>query len=158
MGKDIQDYLDKGINGAPQLRPDEKRKFLGTYRERVVFVLTYDELTKDQYKAFCLEQIEHYPNGTILINANVNMTIQSQIMKLSQEQQVTFRLVDTNDLTPKPESIALVYTLDHAIDKEDIYLTMPIKKTSPELEKSVVNPVSEVPKAESFFKKLFKRK
>ncbi|MBP2966807.1 DUF1694 domain-containing protein, partial [Acinetobacter baumannii] len=39
--KDIQDYLDNGMYGAPQIRPDEVKKYLGTFRERVIFSMTY---------------------------------------------------------------------------------------------------------------------
>jgi len=35
MSDDIQAYLNNHVFGQPQLKPDEKRSFLGNFRERV---------------------------------------------------------------------------------------------------------------------------
>ena len=33
----------------PQLKPDEKRKYLGTFRERVDLTLTFEQLKEPEY-------------------------------------------------------------------------------------------------------------
>lgn len=126
MAKDIQDYLDKGMYGTPQLKPDEQKKYLGTFRERVVFILFLSELSSNSFEEFAVNQFKQYPGGTLLVNALVKPTIQKKLIHLTQENQVLLKLVDTEHTTLADDSIAVVYSLNHAINKEEI--EMPMRK------------------------------
>lgn len=153
MSKDVQDYLEKGMYGTPQLKPDEQRKYLGTYRERVVFVLTAEELTNQHYDLFATEQFKAYPDGTVLLNANVTGPVQNHVMQLAQKNNRPFKLVDSSEATPLGDTIALVYTVGYAIDREHISLsptpTRPLTKET--------QPTEKTPEKTGFFKKLFSK-
>ncbi len=148
--KDIQDYLDKGMYGAPQIKPDEVKKYLGTYRERVVFAMTFEETKPYLYDSFCLEQFKKYPDGALSIDANAALDIQNHYMKLAQQKNINFKMVDSDVEHLAPEDITIVFFVDHAIDLEDIT----VKRTKKEKTSPTVN--KEEPKKESFFKRLFK--
>ncbi|MGX4687097.1 DUF1694 domain-containing protein [Vagococcus sp. JNUCC 83] len=135
MGKDIQDYLDKGLYGSPQLKPDEQKKYLGTFRERVVFILSLSDLTASQYEEFAKKQFNDYPDGTLLVNALVKPAIQKELIHLTQTSNILLKLVDTENTTLTPNTIVVVYSLNHAINKEDIEL--PLKKRSTQTADSV---------------------
>lgn len=151
--KDIQDYLDKGLYGAPQLKPDEQRKYLGTFRERVVFIITSEESKKLSYDAFCLEQFTNYPNGTLLIDANTPLAIQNHFMKLAQQKSINFKMVDTEIDKLTPEDIALVFAVDTAIDLEDISVK---DNTHKKTTTSKPQKDEKTPEKEGFFKRLFR--
>ncbi|WP_316252510.1 DUF1694 domain-containing protein [Bacillus aquiflavi] len=40
----VDDYLQKGIYGQKEIKPDERRKFLGTLRERVIVALKQSQV------------------------------------------------------------------------------------------------------------------
>ncbi|MBC8930811.1 DUF1694 domain-containing protein, partial [Escherichia coli] len=40
MAENIDDYLEKGMYGAKEINPAEKKNYSGTYRERVLIALT----------------------------------------------------------------------------------------------------------------------
>lgn len=147
--KDIQDYLDKGMYGTPQIKPDEQKKYLGTYRERVVFIMTFDEAKKTAYDSFCLEKFANHPDGTLLIDANSSMTIQNHFMKLTQQKKIDFRLVDSDAERLKGDDIVMVFTLNKPIDLEDISVKEKISK------KITATPNVQKEKKSGFFKKIF---
>lgn len=147
--KDIQDYLDKGMYGTPQIKPDEQKKYLGTYRERIVFIMTFDEAKQTIYDSFCLEKFANHPDGTLLIDANSNMTIQNHFMKLTQQKKIDFRLVDSDAERLKGDDIAMVFTLSTPIDLEDIS----VKEKSPK--QLTTTPNIQKEKKSGFFKKIF---
>lgn len=119
--KDINDYLDKGMYGSPQLKPDEQNKYLGTFRERVVFALTVQQMKNIKFDPFCLEKIKAYPGGQLLINVSSEATCQQRFITLSQKTNLSFRLVDTTASSQQEnDAIGVVYALDHAVDIEDI--------------------------------------
>lgn len=132
MSKVVQDYLEKGLYGTPEIKPEEKKKFLGTYRERVVFVLTLKELTALTFDAFAKQQFQQYPDGQILLNAKIDIALQSHVMQLAQQNNMTFRMVDANEQGLSMDDIVLVYAVEHAINKEDISFQQvkPVQKQS----------------------------
>ncbi len=44
---DVEDYLTQGIHGAKETNPDERRKFLGTLRERVEIALIQGQVMEE---------------------------------------------------------------------------------------------------------------
>ena len=42
-GDDLNDRLTESLYGTPQVKPDEQRKYLGTFRERVALTLDQGE-------------------------------------------------------------------------------------------------------------------
>lgn len=151
--KDVQDYLDKGMYGTPQIKPDEVKKYLGTFRERVVFSMTCEEAKGSSYDLFCLEQFKTYKDGTLSINANSPLDIQNHYMKLAQQVGINFKMVDTELETVESDDITIVFSVDYAINLEDISVRDMIKKT-----KQAVSSKSteESTQKESLFKRLFK--
>ncbi|MFI3803619.1 DUF1694 domain-containing protein [Vagococcus fluvialis] len=151
--KDIQDYLDKGMYGAPQIKPDEVKKYLGTFRERVVFSMTCEEAEGSSHDSFCLDRFKQYVDGTLSINANSPLEIQNHYMKLAQQVGVNFKMVDTELETVEPDDITIVFSVDYAINLEDISVKDIIKKKKQAVSSK---PTDETPKKESLFKRLFK--
>nr|WP_290032754.1 DUF1694 domain-containing protein [Ligilactobacillus cholophilus] len=49
MTDQLQEHLNKGMYGTPQLKPDEQRKYLGTFRERVDLTMTFAQLNSGKY-------------------------------------------------------------------------------------------------------------
>ena len=150
VSKDVQNYLEKGMYGTPQIKPDEKRKYLGTYRERVVLALTMDDIAKTSYPSGCLSKFKEFPKGQVLLNANLTPQQQNKMMQLAQKAGVSFRLVETDTSTT---DIGLVYALDYAVDLDDI--SLPSGRVLDDTQKKETPTPPQTNNKMSFLKKLF---
>ncbi|MCA1064319.1 YueI family protein [Rossellomorea aquimaris] len=123
----IDDYLDNGIYGQKQTKPDERRKFLGSLRERIVIALTQSQVREKGVYKEVQENLKKNPNAKLLLNGNMSYSYLSKYIKLADTYHVSFSMV-TNKETET--DIGLVLAYDHAIDKEDIYVKKKSEKAS----------------------------
>ncbi len=117
--KNIQDYLDKGLYGAPQIKPEERDHYLGTFRERVYLTMTVAEMEAKENLPFLKQEIQINPSGKFLINANIADNLQTIYMQLAQEKHCEFTIVNNFSVHEK-DSLGLVYGADHAVNVKDI--------------------------------------
>lgn len=117
--KKLEDYLNEGIYGPKELKPDEKRKYLGTYRERVLLAL----YKKDIYRKRGIKEItalkETYPDAIMLLNDKMNINILRPYRQLAMDLNFSYTYV-RNETTDT--EYGLIIALEYAIDKEDIHL------------------------------------
>ncbi|WP_226666456.1 YueI family protein [Metabacillus litoralis] len=140
----IDEYIQQGIYGVREINPDERRQFLGTLRERVVVVLTKQQVReKGTYKEV-EELMKKNSEATLFLNGTMNYTFLSDYIKLANKTGNKF-LISTDKQSET--DLGLVLAFDYAIDKEDIYLTKPLEnqQTHEHDENSLIK----------FFKKLF---
>lgn len=115
----LEDYLEKGLYGEKQIKPAEKKKFLGTFRERIVVALTTSQvMEKDVYPE--VEQfIKKNPEATLLVNGDLNYSAISKYIQIAKSNGISFSIV-TNHTSAT--NIGLVLAHDYAIDKENIFI------------------------------------
>ena len=58
MTDELQEHLNKGMYGTPKLKPDEQRKYLGTFRERVDLTVTFAQLNSEKYYPAIQKELE----------------------------------------------------------------------------------------------------
>jgi len=127
--KDIQDYLDKGMYGAPQIKPDEQRKYLGTFRERVFLALTINEMKEQKHVKYFEQELKKQPDYHVLINGNVDMEDQLNFISVAQKCNCSFTVVETKQQEPD-NPLGLVYAADEAINQEMISLSEKYSKST----------------------------
>ncbi|MCC5803349.1 YueI family protein [Rossellomorea vietnamensis] len=115
----IDDYLENGIYGQKQTKPDERRKFLGTLRERIVIALTQSQVREKGIYKEVLDQLKKHPDAKLLLNGNMSYTFLSKYIKLADTYHVSFSMVTNKEIET---DIGLVLAYDHAIDQEEIYV------------------------------------
>ncbi|MBY0097903.1 YueI family protein [Mesobacillus maritimus] len=121
MGKqNLDDILQQGIHGAKQTKPDERRKFLGTIRERVVVALSKAEVRKKQIEPEFKQLLESNKGAQIYLNGNMNYTFYSKYIALADGMKVPYKIVTNKE---HDSEYGLVLAYDYAIDKEDISLS-----------------------------------
>lgn len=126
----LEDYLEKGIYGEKQIKPAEKKKYLGTFRERIIIALTKSQvMEKDVYPE--IEQfVKKYPNAKLLVNGDISYPAISKYIQIAKSNEISFSIVNNHTSST---NIGLVLALDEAIDKEEIYIqktTMNPKKSN----------------------------
>lgn len=117
---DVNDYLEKSINGTPQLKPDEKRRFLGNFKERCYFYVEHRQL--QQATLFkTMKQLMQKNKGCLYIHSRLPMNIQNQAIQLAQSIQRDFMIVTKDTLSN--DSIIFVYATTTAVPQEHRNIT-----------------------------------
>nr|SFZ88924.1 DUF1694 domain-containing protein [Loigolactobacillus rennini] len=101
MAEDIQDYLKSHVFGAPQLKPDEKRAFLGNYRDRVALALTVGQLRTAKAEQLVRNVLRRYPGLRIYINGRMGKTIVNRYLKVAVNMNYPFTILAQNGMRVK---------------------------------------------------------
>jgi uncharacterized protein YueI len=145
--KTVDDILQEGIHGPKEIKPAERKEFLGTIRERVVVVLTQAQVFQKQIPNGFMDLLKTNKEAKLYLNGHINYSHLSKFVKAADEQGIQFKIV-TNKEYNSPNGLVLAY--DYAINKENITL----------MEQSAENKSEETPKKKGFFeslKQMFKK-
>lgn len=139
MRPDVDDYLQQGIHGKKEINPDERRRFLGTLRERVVLVLKQPQLIESGVYPEVEMALKENQKAHLYLNGNMNYEFLSKYKKVADKYGVEYTLVTNKEYDSE---LGLVLAYDYAIDKESIYVEKKIQ-------------IDNTPKKKGFFAKLF---
>ena len=108
MADNLEDRLMQNMAGTPKLKPDEQRRYLGTFKERVSLTLTYEQAQDDFYLQ-CLEDemlAHHYYQLSIL--SDLNETHLNKLLSFaSQHELKTVLKADEASQNPSPYALVL---------------------------------------------------
>ncbi|WP_102272836.1 YueI family protein [Cytobacillus massiliigabonensis] len=119
MSKNVDDYIQQGIYGEKQTKPDERRRFLGTLRERIVIALTQSQVREPGTYKQVEDALKENQKAHMYLNGNMSYGEFSKYIKAAGDYKVDYTIVTNKDHNSE---IGLVLAYDHAIDKEDIYV------------------------------------
>lgn len=141
----VDEYLQQGMYGQKQTKPDERRKFLGTIRERIVFALTQRQVRRKGTLRQAESLMKENGGAHLFLNGNMSYTYLSKYIKLAEKYGIHYTMVTNKEHNT---DIGLVLAYPHAIDKEEIYIDE--NQESQHAEPKVKA------KKKSFFAKLFR--
>lgn len=119
---EIQKHLDNAIYGAPLVKPDEQKKYMGTFRERCYLTMTIAQMKEPLNKENLLKELVKYPEAFVLLNGAMDMHLQSSYIKLLTEHQTTFTVV--NDFVENSlDSYGLILATKHAVNEKQLSIT-----------------------------------
>ncbi|MDQ6595610.1 DUF1694 domain-containing protein [Bacillus salipaludis] len=139
----VDEVLQQGIYGPLETKPEERRKFLGTLRERIIIALKKGQVGEAEIYPQVEQEIKKNPKAHLFLNGTMNYGQLSKYVKLAAKYKMEHTIVTNKD---HDTEIGLVLALDHAIDKEEIFIT---KKAPIQFDTK---------KKKSLFAKLFNRK
>lgn len=118
MGKQsVDEIIMNGIKGAPEIKKDEKNKYLGTYRERVEIVLTTGQVMRANIYSDVANILKNTSNIDLLLNGDISYQYLSKYIQIANNNQVPFSIVQNNE---SDTEIGLVVANKSAIDKKFI--------------------------------------
>jgi uncharacterized protein YueI len=138
----VEEVLQQGIHGPLETKPDERRKFLGTLRERIILALKKSQVAEATIYPQVENEMKKNPQVNLLLNGNMDYAVLSKYVKLAAKHNIEHKIVTNKE---HDTEVGLLLAMDEAIDKEDIYIT----------KKEISQP--EPPKSKGLFAKLFKR-
>lgn len=121
----VDDYLERGIYGNKEIKPEEKRRYLGTFRERVALALTTSQTCTKKHLKYVEEQIKVHKSARLLLNGSLSYDAYSPYIKLANLHGLQFSVVNNKD---HKSDLGVVLAYDYAIDKEDeeVFISEPI--------------------------------
>ncbi len=117
--KNVDDYLTEGIYGTRQTKKAERKKFLGTIRERVVIALTKGQVMSDKGLSELNEAMQANKGAKLLLNGHIGYKFLKEEKALANKYNIEYSVI-TNENADT--NIGAVLTYDFAIDKENIFI------------------------------------
>ncbi len=118
-GPDIEDYLQQGLHGPLETKPNERRRFLGTLRERVIIALTKAQMREPGTYPEVEAAMKEHPQATLFLNGHIDYDHISKYIRLARKYGVKTSIA-TN--TEYDSELGLVLAAGYAIHKKDIYV------------------------------------
>ncbi|MBS4209673.1 YueI family protein [Bacillus sp. FJAT-50079] len=116
----VDDYLQAGVYGPRQIKPEERRKFLGTIRERIAIALTKGQVMENGIYSEVIQLMDQYPDATLLLNGDLDYSYLSDYIQQARAKNISYSIVTNQESQTR---IGLVLTCDYAIHQENIYIT-----------------------------------
>ncbi|MCQ6277033.1 YueI family protein [Bacillus sp. V3B] len=116
----VDDYLQQGIHGPKVTNPDERRKFLGTLRERIEVALTQGQVMEKETYLEIEEKMKEYPQTQLFLNGHIDYRYLSKYIKKANQYKIEYTIVTNKEYNTK---VGLILAHSDAVDRENIYVT-----------------------------------
>ena len=146
--KEVDEYLQQGIYGVKEIKPEERKRYLGTLRERVIAVLYQAQVAEKEVYPEIVQLIKQHPKASLFLNGNMTDAYLTKYIELATEHKIRYKMVFNKDYNT---DLGLVLAEETAVNQENIYIEKKIIKE--EIEKKAIL----FRKFISFFKRLSKR-
>ncbi|MGE7760100.1 YueI family protein [Peribacillus sp. NPDC097895] len=115
----VEDYLEQGIYGPKEIKPGERREFLGTLRERVVIVLKKNQVFEMNVYPEIEQMMKRHPRSNLFLNGQMDYQHLGKYIKLAMSHNIPYKIVLNKDHNSE---LGLVLAESNAINKEKIYI------------------------------------
>ncbi|MBS7576187.1 MULTISPECIES: YueI family protein [unclassified Enterococcus] len=119
----IEEKLEQGFYGKPELKPAEQKKYLGTFRERVILIITNQDASQAFYQKIFSQKLNENVNESAQLSMKINDLLDDatkmKFIKLANELTISSTVVTKNN-SIAPEGCAVVVHSNQAVNKEVI--------------------------------------
>lgn len=115
----LEERLETGLTGTPQLKAAERRHYLGTFRERCCLTISVAELSPAWLAAF-EKELTAGGDRQVFLNGNLADSQISPYMKVAASHQVNFTLKTGSDFPTGEGDLAVVVAARVAVHQEVI--------------------------------------
>lgn len=122
---DVDEYLKQGIYGMKEIKPEERKKYLGTLRERVIAVLYQSQVLEKEVYPELVQRIKDHPKACLFLNGNMTDAYLSKYIELAALHKIRYKIVFNKDYNTE---LGLVLAEETAINQENIYIEKKNKK------------------------------
>lgn len=112
MADSSEEYIKQHMFGNPQIKPDEKRAFLGNFRERVALALTIGQLQQAGTVEMVTKILKNYPEYRLYINGRMDQDLIDPFMDIAIKENYKYTILVQNgmrvDQRLSPDDFGLV--------------------------------------------------
>lgn len=106
-----------GIYGPPELKKEERQYFLGQFRERVIKVLTFEQIAEPGTYPEIREAMVHPLARRLIISRRAILPASNEYLHLAREYNLAYTTVDGPEYKGP---VGLVVAADEAVDAKEI--------------------------------------
>ncbi|WP_157812010.1 YueI family protein [Alteribacter populi] len=114
----LKEVLKQGIYGSPEIRPEERKLFLSTLRERVYLAITNRQVREHGMYDQATSMIKKNSDVRMYINGALNYPAYSNYVQEANKHGVPFTIINDGKESP----LGLVLASERAVDQEDIFI------------------------------------
>lgn len=150
------DRIDQAMRGgSPKIDPDQQRKYLGTFRERVDLAVKIQDMGDSRAIKDTETEIKKHPHYTLVINGDLDDNLTAPYMKIASNTNTHFDMESNKDYFTKPDSYGVIYRTDHTainVSPIDVFDKYPLPNKQNKT--STSKPYKKQPKKENGFMRL----
>ena len=113
---ELERILEFGISGVPQIKADEKRIWLGEFRERVILGLTIEQAMMMEAFSVVKRFLKDPKSEILIVNNNIPMDIARNYMVLAREMDKEYKSMATD----AKDAMGLVIVSRSPVQYEDV--------------------------------------
>lgn len=114
---ELEQTVQRGIYGPPKIKGEEKKVYLGEFRERVIVALSVKEIFYDEGVAVAEEHLKDPMAHRLIVNHNkITSKWSKKYMGLAQKYDKEYKSFHTE----APEAMGLVVVSREAVNRENI--------------------------------------
>lgn len=98
MADSSEEYIKQHMFGNPQIKPDEKRAFLGNFRERVALALTIGQLQQAGTAEMVTGILKNYPEYRLYINGRMDQDLIDPFMDIAIKENYKYTILVQNGM------------------------------------------------------------
>lgn len=147
--------LENGIYGTPKIKPDEQRKYLGTFRERVCLTISVAELQQCNWTVAVTKELQRGIGNLVFMNGNLPHSELHPYIKVAVAAKSQFTMKTDPEFKTDPDSLAIVIAAKNAVYQSPVDVA---KRYPRLLEDHNVQQPQKAPAHHSWLNKLFSRK
>ncbi|SDM91581.1 YueI family protein [Sediminibacillus halophilus] len=120
MSKENMDnYLEEGMYGAKQTKPSERKRYLGTLRERILLALKKSQVMQQKGLEELAAEMETNPDARLLLNGKISSRFFKEYKKLARQHNIHYTAVTNKQAET---DIGLILTSKTAVDRKTIFI------------------------------------
>lgn len=116
---ELEQTAARGVQGGLELKKEEKRRFLGEFRERVLIALTFSQIEEPGTYPQVMEAIKDSEAEKMVIDRRVDLDSAREYIRLAQDYDVDFKKVGSSEFKGE---IGLIIVSDQAVNCEEIFV------------------------------------
>ena len=113
----LERTLSAGVHGTPELKKEEKRKYLGQFRERIIKALTLEQIHEEGVYPEIVESIKDHRASVLIVSKRADLTSAWEYILTAQDNNLDFTTVSSPSYKGE---IGLVVVSHKAVDEPEI--------------------------------------
>ncbi|PNV57243.1 YueI family protein [Limosilactobacillus fermentum] len=116
----LEQRLQNGVYGTPKINPDEQRRYLGTFRERVCLTISNAQIKERSWTTAVETELKKGVVTQVFINGNLPDQLTHPYVQVIAQAGGNFTLKTDPQFKTDPDRLALVMAADDAVYQSPI--------------------------------------
>ncbi|WP_125980191.1 YueI family protein [Loigolactobacillus iwatensis] len=133
-GDGVEDFLKDRMSGTPQTKPDERRRYLGSLRERVYLLATVAEINDERTLPAFKKIVPQYDTKQtkLLLNGKLDQGRLQPYLSFAAANNLPFTMISDETAQTNADAVGLLLVAPQAVNVTEVAITQYYEKPSTE--------------------------